>query len=363
MATTNQQQAFLYMPDISGFTKFINETEIEHSAHIIQELLEIIIDSNQLGLQLMEIEGDAVFFFRFGKMPSMKEIVEQSKNIFTNFHQHLMKYDTHRICQCGACRTASELTLKFVVHYGNVSSINVGSNFKLIGKEVIVLHRLMKNKVPFDEYVLLTEPFWTISNDEYLKIGQFEINEETEKYDDNFITYKYIKTSEWLHEMEFVDTPVLKKHAALRSAVSSSININKPVDGVFNYMADLGKRAEWMTMIKKVEIITAQKLNQAGTVHKCIIGDNNTALFETDLFEHVDDNYRIIETDSKKHNFAHEFSANRLSDHSCTVQIQFLLKDSFIHRLMFNMLMKNKVSKGFKQSLINLKDKFENAEI
>lgn len=362
MAANNQQQAFLYMPDISGFTKFINETEIEHSAHIIQELLEIIIDSNQLGLQLMEIEGDAVFFYRFGKMPSVKEIIEQSKNIFTNFHQHLMKYDTHRICQCGACRTASELTLKFVVHYGNVSSINVGSNFKLIGKEVIVLHRLMKNKVPFDEYVLLTEPFWNISNDEYLTIGKFEINAETEIFDDNLITYKYIRTSEWLNEIEFVDSPVLNKHAAMRSAVISNININKPVDAVFNYIADLGKRSEWMTMIKNTEIITGERLNQTGIVHKCIIGNNSTVLFETDYFEHIDDSYRIIETDSKKQNFAHEFSAIKLSDHSCNVQIQFLLKDNFIHRLMFNLMMKKKILKGFNQSLINLQNKFENEQ-
>ena len=29
MADFNQQQAFLFMPDISGFTKFVNETEID----------------------------------------------------------------------------------------------------------------------------------------------------------------------------------------------------------------------------------------------------------------------------------------------------------------------------------------------
>ena len=45
MAVTNQQQAFLFMPDISGFSKFVNETEIEHSTHIIRELLEIIINA------------------------------------------------------------------------------------------------------------------------------------------------------------------------------------------------------------------------------------------------------------------------------------------------------------------------------
>lgn len=62
MPAFNQQQAFLFMPDISGFTQFVNKTEIEHSTHIIQELLEIIIDANELKMELIEIEGDAVFF-------------------------------------------------------------------------------------------------------------------------------------------------------------------------------------------------------------------------------------------------------------------------------------------------------------
>jgi hypothetical protein len=36
MPEINQQQAFFFMPDISGFTKFINETEAKHGTHIIK---------------------------------------------------------------------------------------------------------------------------------------------------------------------------------------------------------------------------------------------------------------------------------------------------------------------------------------
>lgn len=60
------QPALLYMPDISGFTQFVTSTEIDHAQGIIQELLEVLIDSNQLGLEVGEVEGDAVFFYRLG---------------------------------------------------------------------------------------------------------------------------------------------------------------------------------------------------------------------------------------------------------------------------------------------------------
>ena len=59
---------FLFL-DISGFTRFVNETEIDHSRLIIQELLEILINSNQIGLEVSEIEGDAILFYKFGESP------------------------------------------------------------------------------------------------------------------------------------------------------------------------------------------------------------------------------------------------------------------------------------------------------
>ena len=77
------QPALLFMPDISGFTQFVSETEILHSQHIIQELLEIIIDSNHLNLQISEIEGDAIFFYRPGDKPDLKSLLQQVEKLYT----------------------------------------------------------------------------------------------------------------------------------------------------------------------------------------------------------------------------------------------------------------------------------------
>ena len=54
-----ENKGLLFIPDISGFTQFVNETEIDHSRLIIQELLEILINANEIGLEISEIEGDA----------------------------------------------------------------------------------------------------------------------------------------------------------------------------------------------------------------------------------------------------------------------------------------------------------------
>ncbi len=91
--TNTVQPALLFMPDISGFTEFLNNLEITHAQSIIQELLEIIIDSNQIGLEVSEIEGDAIFFYRIGKPPRFDELLQQIQTIFTRFHHHLELYN------------------------------------------------------------------------------------------------------------------------------------------------------------------------------------------------------------------------------------------------------------------------------
>jgi hypothetical protein len=54
-----QQRGFIFMPYISGFTNFVNSLELEHSRHVVKELLETIIDANEMDLKISEVEGDA----------------------------------------------------------------------------------------------------------------------------------------------------------------------------------------------------------------------------------------------------------------------------------------------------------------
>ena len=71
-------KGLLFIPDISGFTKFVNETEIEHSRIIIEELLENIINSNKMGLHVSEVEGDAVLFYVWKKKQSEDRLSTQA---------------------------------------------------------------------------------------------------------------------------------------------------------------------------------------------------------------------------------------------------------------------------------------------
>ena len=147
----------IFIPDISGFTRFVNETEIEHSRFIIEDLLETIINSNQLGLQISEIEGDAILFYKFGDPPGVQQLVDQVEKMFCEFHRQIRNYEYRRLCQCSACISAVDLSLKIVIHYGEFSSYKVKEFSKLLGKDIIVAHQLLKNDIDTHEYMLLTD--------------------------------------------------------------------------------------------------------------------------------------------------------------------------------------------------------------
>ena len=51
-----ENRGLLFIPDISGFTRFVNAVEIDHSRFIIQQLLEVLIKSNDSDLEISEVE-------------------------------------------------------------------------------------------------------------------------------------------------------------------------------------------------------------------------------------------------------------------------------------------------------------------
>ncbi|MCW3118291.1 MAG: hypothetical protein JWM28_2373, partial [Chitinophagaceae bacterium] len=151
-----EQKGFIFIPDISGFTNFVNNVELAHSRHVIKELLEVILDSNQMELKVSEVEGDAILFYRFGEIPDLEVVYAQVEKMFFLFHKHLQIYESRRTCHCNACISAINLSLKIISHYGEFGEYKIGVFNKLIGKAIIIAHQLLKNDIPSHEYWLIS---------------------------------------------------------------------------------------------------------------------------------------------------------------------------------------------------------------
>ena len=267
-------KSLLFLPDISGFTNFVNHTELEHSQHIISELLEILINANKLEMTLAEIEGDALFFYKENSIPPIAKIIDQAKVMYQQFHQHLRQYEYQRICQCGACQTAQELELKFVVHAGEINFIQLQGFKKPHGKEVILVHRLMKNKVPINEYLLLTN---SVKQDKYTtEPPQVSFRELQDSYDAGTIAYQYadiLVFQEDLSELLPLNTGIETK-----DPIVAKIRIDRPAKELFELISNFRFRALWNTSAKF--LYQEDKVNRLGSTHVCIIEDRQIH-FET----------------------------------------------------------------------------------
>ena len=261
----NAKSTLLYIPDISGFTGFVNKTEIDHSQHIISELLEIIIESDKTGMSISEIEGDAVFFYK-DDVPSVPELIDQCQTTFLNFHNHLRQYDTERICRCGACETASKLSLKFIVHQGIVNKITIKDHHKLHGADVILAHKLLKNSITEKEYILITDRFRT---DGAPSKEWVSVNKASDTYKDlGKLDYSYIPIKNLLNNLK--EIPQISFPGLSSDKIVVEASVNAPLEQVYDMFTNLEKRKEWNDEIR--DIIHGDELNRGGSRHNCLVG-------------------------------------------------------------------------------------------
>ena len=149
--------ALICIPDITGFTRFMAENSIEFSRKIIPPLLRTIVSSNTLNMKVGEIEGDAVVFYRYGALPTLNDLVNQCVEFHKNFNEQLRVLMEEFNDDFSQWASSNRLSLKIVVHAADISLTHIEGITKLIGEDMVVVHKLLKNSIAEVEYILLTE--------------------------------------------------------------------------------------------------------------------------------------------------------------------------------------------------------------
>jgi Protein of unknown function (DUF2652) len=155
-------RALLVIADIRGYTPFmrLHRTSLAHAQDVVARLLEAMIDAAP-HLTLLEIEGDAAFLYAWTaedrEGATVQAGVDQMVAMHRAFHACQQHIDVVNTCRCDGCRQAGQLRVKFVAHLGDVAVQRVKRSAKLVGLDVILVHRMLKNSVPISEYLLLSE--------------------------------------------------------------------------------------------------------------------------------------------------------------------------------------------------------------
>ena len=155
-------KGYFVIADITGYTAFLSQTELDHAEAILNALFNTLLEHLHPPLIVSNFQGDAILAYTpegsFLQSQTLVEGLENTYCAFTDIRDR-MQYNT--TCPCNACRHICDLDLKLFVHYGGYLLQTLGSRQELMGPDVILAHRMMKNSVREEigvkAYALITE--------------------------------------------------------------------------------------------------------------------------------------------------------------------------------------------------------------
>jgi hypothetical protein len=157
LTPTGRRRGALLLADISGYTGFLQGVADAHRDLIIEadepppayallsHLLDTMVTSIVPPFSLAKLEGDAIFAVEDDPMPHGEAVINCLRACYTAFRERLGAAGSQWTCTCEACARIGNLDLKFVLHHGSYVAQSIAGHEELLGPEVNLVHRLLKN--------------------------------------------------------------------------------------------------------------------------------------------------------------------------------------------------------------------------
>jgi hypothetical protein len=178
------QRALLLIADIGGYTEYMqyHRSILGHAEAATNRMLDKVVGAAR-GFDLIEIEGDAAFLSRkidgTNEATTLAAVTQAATAMHRAFHEQRRLIELN-MCPCGSCTQTSALRLKFVAHVGEVATQKIKRRRKLVGIDVIYVHRLLKNPVQVPEYVLVSEELYRVGGTAPSEPAMQELTQELE---------------------------------------------------------------------------------------------------------------------------------------------------------------------------------------
>ncbi len=281
------ESACFVIADISGYTNFVAGVELDHAQDIIADIMDTLVRALRPPFRLAKFEGDAAFVYALADKVDGSLLQDSIEQAYFAFRRRLRNIKQANSCECQACSRMQSLDVKFVVHHGEFIRQKMSGREELAGRDVILVHRLLKNDVGkrfgAHAYALYSDACVRAMGIDPAAQGLVEHSEAIEHIGE---------TKCWVSDLE---QAWLSENEARRSVVERANAIGlietdfpAPRPAVWDLIPMPGRRPRWQGSDSVVEN-TVKGRRGAGTQNHCMHGKD--AIIEDILdwlpFDHI----------------------------------------------------------------------------
>ncbi len=272
MLAAPQSTCFL-IADISGYTGYLADVELDHAQDILADLIGTVVSSLRPAFRLVKLEGDAAFSAMKAEQLDGSMLLDTIERCYFGFRRRRRDVRQATSCDCNACTRIPDLNLKFVVHHGQAIEQRVAGRLELLGSDVIVVHRLLKNAVVeqlgIGAYALLSQAAVDVAGISPEGLGMRSITESYERIGD---------VSCWAHDLErrWQEEEEARARVFVRpedSILNLSIPTAVPPQVAWEFLTKPGQRMSWQPWVTGVTVSgTTGGRRGVGSTNHCMHG-------------------------------------------------------------------------------------------
>ena len=270
----------LLIADISGYTRYLAGVELDHSQDILADLIGTVVTALRPTFRLAKLEGDAAFVFAPAAKLDGSLLLDTIERCYFGFRRRRRDVRQATSCPCNACVRIPDLNLKFVVHHGLALRHRIAGRDELLGSDVIVVHRLLKNEVAerlgIGAYVLLTQATADAVAIDPAALGMQPLVE----------TYEHLgEVSTWVHDLErrWQEEEAHKRVFVTPAAswFTVSVATTAPPQLAWEFLTAPGRRPSWQVGVTEVVLAESTGNRRAvGATNHCVHGSEGGVVEE-----------------------------------------------------------------------------------
>jgi uncharacterized protein YndB with AHSA1/START domain len=261
------QPACLIIADVSGYTEYLAGVELEHAQDILADLMNTVVRAFRPRFKLSKLEGDAAFVYALTETVDASILMDNIEGCYFAFRQRLLSIRQASICECNACALIPNLNLKVVGHHGSVVVHKVAGRSELVGTDVIVMHRLLKNTIEETAYAFLTDACVKASGLDPDALG---MRRHSESYEHVGEIGGWVRDLEKAYQVQQEQTRIYVTEE--EAALSYSSFFPAPPELVWEYISSPVLRVRWGAGMDRIDQMDPSGRRRQGTLNHCVHG-------------------------------------------------------------------------------------------